>query len=63
MELLSRKFAPEAVYLQVATLFDVAGAVELTGLVGYYAMVALMLNAAEIAVPTGMPGLPARVSA
>ena len=41
-------------------LFGVAGAVELTGLIGYYAMLALMLNAAMIAVPAGMPTLPPR---
>ncbi|MSP04176.1 MAG: carboxymuconolactone decarboxylase family protein [Acetobacteraceae bacterium] len=59
-ELLARKFVSEAVYQRVVGVFGVAGAVELTGLIGYYAMVALMLNAAEIEVPEGMPRLPAR---
>ena len=60
MELLTRKFASDAAYQRIVGLFGVAGVVELTGLIGYYALVALMLNAAEIAVPAGMPGLPAR---
>jgi len=42
-------------------LFGVAGVVELTGLIGYYGLVALMLNAAEFEVPAGMtPPLPPR---
>ena len=59
-ELLNRKFAADATYQRIVGLFGVAGAVELTGLIGYYAMVALMLNAAEITVPAGMPTLPLR---
>ena len=42
------------------TLKYVAGAVELTGLIGYYAMVALMLNAADLPLPADMPSLPPR---
>ena len=59
-ELLTRKFASDANYQRIVALFGVPGTVELTGLIGYYAMVALMLNAAEIAVPPGMPTLPPR---
>ena len=59
-ELLTRKFAADPTYQRLVALFGVAGAVELTGLIGYYAMVALMLNAAEIEVPPGMPALPPR---
>ena len=58
-ELLTRHFASDATYGRVLTLFGTAGAVELTGLIGYYAMVALMLNAADFDVPAGMtPPLP-----
>ena len=61
MELLTRHFASDAAYQRVVALFGVAGAVELTGLVGYYAMIALMLNAAEFEIPAGMtPPLPPR---
>ena len=59
-ELLSRKFASDATYARARDLLGVPGVVELTGLVGYYAMVALMLNAAMIEVPPGMPSLPPR---
>ncbi len=59
MALLRRHFAPEDTYQRIVALFGVAGAVELTGLIGYYAMVALMLNAAEYEIPAGMkPPLP-----
>ena len=61
MELLTKHFASDAAYRRIVVLFGVAGAVELTGLVGYYAMIALMLNAAEFEVPEGMvPPLPVR---
>lgn len=59
-ELLTRRFASEATYDRVKAQFGVPGVVELTGLIGYYAMVALMLNAAEVEVPAGMPSLPPR---
>ena len=63
MALLTRHFASDGAYQRVQGLFGTAGAVELTGLIGYYAMVALMLNAAEFEVPAGMtPPLPARNS-
>ena len=61
MELLTRHFASDSTYQRVLALFGVAGAVELTGLIGYYAMIALMLNAAEFEIPAGMtPPLPPR---
>jgi len=61
MELLMRHFASDTTYGRIVALFGTAGAVELTGLIGYYTMVALMLNAAEFEVPAGMtPPLPAR---
>ena len=59
MELLAKHFASDATYQRILGLFGTAGAVELTGLIGYYAMIALMLNAAEFEVPAGMmPPLP-----
>jgi len=61
LELLTRHFASDATYQRVLALFGVAGAVELTALIGYYALVALTLNAAEYGVPDGMtPPLPPR---
>ena len=42
----------------MVALFGVPGVVELTGLVGYYCMVSVMLNAAEVEVPPGLPTLP-----
>ena len=61
MELLARHFASDATYQRVLALFGTAGVVELTGLIGYYAMIALTLNAAEFEVPAGMtPPLPPR---
>ncbi len=61
MELLVKHFASDATYQRVLALFGTAGVVELTALIGYYAMVALTLNAAEFEVPAGMtPPLPPR---
>ena len=61
IELLTKHFASDATYQRVLDLFGVAGAVELTALIGYYAMIALTLNAAEFGVPEGMtPPLPPR---
>ena len=57
-ELLTRHFASDATYRWVLDLFGTAGVVELTGLIGYYCMVSVMLNAAEVEVPPGMPSLP-----
>jgi 4-carboxymuconolactone decarboxylase len=60
-ELLDRHFASDATYQRVLALFGVAGVVELTALIGYYALVALTLNAAEFELPAGMtPPLPSR---
>jgi 4-carboxymuconolactone decarboxylase len=60
-ELLTRHFASDATYQRVLAIFGVPGVVELTALIGYYAMVALTLNAAEFEIPEGMtPPLPPR---
>jgi 4-carboxymuconolactone decarboxylase len=53
-ELLTRHFASDATYQRVLAIFGVAGVVELTALIGYYALVALTLNAAEFEIPEGM---------
>ena len=49
-EILTHKFPSDPGFQRIVALFGMAGAVELTGLIGYYAMVALMLNAADQAV-------------
>ena len=61
IELLTRHFASDATYLRALAIFGVAGMVELTALIGYYAMIALTLNAAEFELPAGTtPPLPPR---
>jgi 4-carboxymuconolactone decarboxylase len=62
IELLTRHSASDATYQRVLDLFGVPGVVELTALIGYYALVALTLNAAQFEVPDGMTNpLPPRV--
>jgi 4-carboxymuconolactone decarboxylase len=61
VELMDRHFVGDALYGRVRDMFGVSGVVELTALIGYYAMVALTLNAHEFGVPDGvMPPLPPR---
>jgi len=61
VELLDRHAVSDALYGRVKDMFGVPGIVELTALVGYYAMVALTLNAHEVGVPEGVaPPLPPR---
>ncbi|MSP02142.1 MAG: carboxymuconolactone decarboxylase family protein [Acetobacteraceae bacterium] len=61
IELMTRHFASDAIYQRILAIFGVPGAVELTALIGYYAMIALTLNAAEFEIPEGMtPPLPMR---
>lgn len=59
-ELLTHKRASAAAHQRVQDVFGTAGVVELTGLVGYYAMVALMLNMADLELPSDLPDLPPR---
>ena len=60
-ELTQKKVVSDATYQRALALFGAPGVVELTGLIGYYAMIALTLNAAEFEVPAGMtPPLPPR---
>ncbi|HME25519.1 MAG TPA: carboxymuconolactone decarboxylase family protein [Acetobacteraceae bacterium] len=61
-ELLRDHRASDATYHRILDAYGTAGIVELTALIGYYAMVALPLNAHEIGVPEGaslpLPVLP-----
>ena len=60
IELLRDHRAGDASYRRILDAYGTAGIVELTALIGYYAMVALTLNAHEIGVPEGAtPPLPA----
>lgn len=62
-ELHERHFVSDAVYHRVLGRFSAAGAVELTALIGHYAMIAMMLNAHEYRLPDGTrPPLPARAA-
>jgi 4-carboxymuconolactone decarboxylase len=57
--LLRQHHASDATYERVLAAYGTAGIVELTALIGYYAMVALTLNAHDIGVPEGAtPPLP-----
>jgi 4-carboxymuconolactone decarboxylase len=62
IELLRDHRAGDATYKRIHDAYGTPGIVELTALIGYYAMVALTLNAHEIGVPEGaalpLPALP-----
>ncbi|HLY88633.1 MAG TPA: carboxymuconolactone decarboxylase family protein [Acetobacteraceae bacterium] len=59
IELLRHHRAADATYQRILTAYGTTGIVELTALIGYYAMVALTLNAHDIGVPEGTtPPLP-----
>ena len=49
--LLEKQFVEDSVYAETVELFNEKTIVELTGLIGYYSMVALTLNAFQITVP------------
>ncbi len=51
IELLRHHRASDATYQRILAAYGVPGIVELTALIGYYAMVALTLNAHDIGVP------------
>jgi 4-carboxymuconolactone decarboxylase len=59
IELLRDHRVGDSSYRRILDTYGTAGIVELTALIGYYAMVALTLNAHEIGVPEGAtPPLP-----
>lgn len=59
MELLRDHRVGDSTYKRIYDAYGTAGTVELTALIGYYAMVACTLNAHEIGVPEGAsPPLP-----
>jgi len=53
VELLGRHLSSDANYQRIQRLFGTSGVVELTALIGYYAMVALTLNAHEVGLNEG----------
>lgn len=63
VELQRRKFVPSALHKAAVAKWGVRGTVELTALTGYYAMVAMTLNAHDIPLPASaiapLPELPA----
>lgn len=60
-ELHERHVVSEATYARALQHFEALGVVELTALCGYYAMVAMTLNAHELPLPDGTaPPLPPR---
>jgi 4-carboxymuconolactone decarboxylase len=54
-ELLENKKVSDATYRNAVKVLGEAGVVVLTGIVGYYSLVAMTLNAFEISVPEGEP--------
>ncbi|MDA1257200.1 MAG: carboxymuconolactone decarboxylase family protein [Chloroflexi bacterium] len=57
-ELLEKKRVSGPVFERVRERFGDGGVIELTATVGYYAMIACVLNATEIEPPAGSPQLP-----
>ncbi|MDP6824217.1 MAG: carboxymuconolactone decarboxylase family protein [Dehalococcoidia bacterium] len=57
-ELLGDHRTSDAVFEAVKTRFGNAGVIELTATVGYYSMIACVLNATETEPPSGSPQLP-----
>jgi len=53
VELLNERFVSDEKYRRIEGIFGVPGVVELTALIGYYAMLALTLNAHEVGVDAG----------
>ena len=55
MELNRKHTVPDATHQKALEQLGVVGVVELTALVGYYNMVAMMLNTQGIPMPEGTP--------
>jgi 4-carboxymuconolactone decarboxylase len=54
-ELFETKFVSDAVYQRALAAISTRGIVELTALVGYYAMVAMSVNAHQLPIPAVKP--------
>ena len=54
-ELLRTKRVSDATYAKAVAMFGEEGAVEIVGACGYYTLVGLTLNVAEVALPEGEP--------
>jgi len=54
-ELYARRRVSNATYARVHKLLGDAGMVELTGILGYYAMISMILNVFHMPVPQGVP--------
>jgi 4-carboxymuconolactone decarboxylase len=52
--LLKQHRVPSEIYDRAKRLFGVVGVVELTGLIGYYTLIAFTLNAHEVPLPAGV---------
>ena len=59
-ELLNNGRVADATYVQLQDLLGNKGSVELTGLVGYYTLLAFQLNVFEVAAPSDGPAVPWR---
>ncbi len=57
-ELLEQHRVSDAVFERARSSFGESGVIELTATVGYYAMIACVLNVTEIEPPAGSPKLP-----
>lgn len=53
-ELHERKFVSDATHQRVVEHFGIRGMIELTGLIGYYTTVAMLLNSQEYPLPDGV---------
>ena len=54
-ELLTTKRVTDATYARTKDLFGEEGLIEIVGAIGYYGLVALTLNVAQVALPEGEP--------
>lgn len=54
-ELLAKKSVSDTAYERAVTRFGEHGVVDMLGVVGYYAMNAMIMNVARTAVPDGKP--------
>jgi 4-carboxymuconolactone decarboxylase len=54
-ELVTRRQVGDAAYAGVVARFGVEGAVELTGILGYYTLISMTINAFCVPVPEGAP--------